>query len=98
MSEYPTDDGLGKFFPNTGKTGQQPDFTGFLEIDGQCKKVTVWDNGNYSSIKTRPMTPDEEKKHREEQAKFAARRSPQSQPLTPPSQGDPSDLDDKIPF
>jgi hypothetical protein len=102
MSEFTKDDGLGKFFPNTSKTGQQPDFTGFLEIDGQCKKVSVWNNGNYSSIKTRPMTLDEEKKHREDQAKFAARRSAQSQqspaPMTPPSQGNPVDLDKEIPF
>ena len=101
MIEFPTDDGLGKFFPNTSKTGQQPDSTGFLEINGQLKKVSVWNNGNYSSMKTRPMTPDEEKKHREDQARFEARRSAQSQqskPLTPPSQGNPVDLDKEIPF
>ena len=100
MSQFPNDDGLGKFFRNTRKTGQQPDFTGFLEINGQLKSVSIWDNGNYSSMKTRPMTSDEEKKHREEQAKFEARRSSQSQqrkPLTPPSQGNPVDLDKEIP-
>ena len=43
MSEFPKDDGLGKFFPNTSKTGQQPDFTGFLEIDGQLKTcITIF--------------------------------------------------------
>ena len=101
MNEFPKDDGLGKFFPNTSKTGQQADFTGFLEVDGQLKKVSIWDNGNYSSIKTRPMTSDEEQKHRENQAKFEARKSSQFQkpkPVIPPSQGNPVDLDKEIPF
>tara|TARA_S200002703_G_scaffold153846_1_gene155865 strand:+ start:334 stop:615 length:282 start_codon:yes stop_codon:yes gene_type:complete len=83
-------DMTGSLFKNKYKTQEnQPDYSGTAKVNGQDVDCAAWlkktrTGETYFSFK---YTNYQEQKP-----------EPEKKPLTPPSQGDPIDLDDKIPF